>query len=584
MHGRVRSSLRLRFLLVLALVVLPFAALEAFEVWDERAQARQSARSTSEAFLEDMLLEQRNRIDGAHVLLRALAESPTVREWDGPCDEFVARISHGAPRYANIGVANAEGDVVCSAVPLTSPVNIADRAYFRRAVERLDFAVGDYQIGRVTGVASLNMGLPIHNGEDLVGVLFVALDLEWLSSQIPLASLVPGAAVVMSDRNGLILARQPSPELYVGQVMMGNQSLVDEIVARRQGNIEATGLDGVRRYYSFDVVQPGPGAGEVFVAVGTPISGLYARADEGFVLSFAVLAGVLLVGGLAGWMVAESVVLRPVATIARVAQRMRSGDLSARTGLAESHSELGALGQRFDEMAEAVQRLDQAKVNLIQTAAHELGTPLTSLRLSLATLRARNDLSTEQRRVTDNLDRNVERLVRIAGMVTYAARLQTGSVRLDLEPMDLGPLLRDRVAALEPLAMAKDIRVTAAVGPMPVLVDAAWMARVLDQVLDNSVKYTPAGGNVRVEASAQGREAVVAVRDSGIGIAAERIAGLFEPFNPLYDEMRTDSGLGLGLYVARELLERLGGTIEAESPGPGRGTTFTLRIPLHAGH
>lgn len=577
--ARPRLGLRTRVFLVLLLAVAPFAALSFWDAWEERSQARDAARRETSAVVQDLLREHSNRIDGARLLLTALAASPDIASPGPGCDRLVRDLQSAAPRYANIGAVSLDGTLYCSALPWNGTVSVADRAYFRRALEEDGFAVGDYQVGRVTGRPGLNMGMPLHRDGRQVGVAFVALDLHWLSEQLSLDRVGEGGTVVVFDQNGLILARQPRPDDFVGKVMMGNQTVVDAILAAREGTVEAHGLDGVLRYYSFAPVPGAPEAGQVFVAAGMPLEVLDAPAEAAFARAGVLLATTLVLAVLAAGLVAEASFLRPLKSVSHAVHRMRSGDLSARTGVPAT-GEVGRLAQGVDEMAAAVQQLDRTRTNLIHTAAHELSTPLSTLRVGAAALLARGDLSAEGRRAVETLARNIERLQRVAAAILVVARLQAGTLKPVLEKVDVAAAVRDRAAVLQDASDAREIHISAQVPPGTVLADRNWLARVLDQVLDNAVRYTPPGGQVRVEGEAAGRRLVLRVQDSGIGIPPERMEGLFQPFNPIHSEPGAGGGLGLGLYTARELVERMGGRIEVASPGPGRGTTVVLHLPL----
>jgi C4-dicarboxylate-specific signal transduction histidine kinase len=142
-------------------------------------------------------------IEDARKLLAALSRLPGVREGKrAACDVLFADLLTRHSSYANLGVIGADGNVLCSGLPMTGQVYVGDRAYFRRARETRDFAIGDYQIGRITGKATLNFGHPVlDNRSHLQVVLFAALDLAWLNELASRAGLPPGSMLTVIDRH-----------------------------------------------------------------------------------------------------------------------------------------------------------------------------------------------------------------------------------------------------------------------------------------------------------------------------------------------------------------------------------------------
>ncbi|MCA1813158.1 MAG: PAS domain-containing sensor histidine kinase [Halobacteriales archaeon] len=244
--------------------------------------------------------------------------------------------------------------------------------------------------------------------------------------------------------------------------------------------------------------------------------------------------------------------------------------------------------RRSEERAAEIARLrdlDRLKTQFINTAAHELCTPLTPIKLQVEMLREGKaaGLTPAQLRSLQILDRNVDRLNDLVADVLAVARLQAGRMTVVQEPMDLRDVVNDAVESFRDVAERAGVRLTAHVERLPVDGDRKRLAQVLFNLVDNAVKFTPRGGSIRVEASAQGQEAVVRVADTGAGIAAEDIARLFQPFTQVHDTSQmTRAGTGLGLFISRGIVELHGGSLGCESAGPGQGTTFTMRLPLLA--
>lgn len=240
------------------------------------------------------------------------------------------------------------------------------------------------------------------------------------------------------------------------------------------------------------------------------------------------------------------------------------------------------------ELAEAyaqLQKVDRDRMQFLNNAAHELGTPLTPIRLQIHLLRNRvrqggHDLA--EVKAIDILDRNFERLGHLVRDLLDSARLQASSMKLHPTPTDLRDLIYSSVETY--LAPANEAGVELRVGdlpPLPVTCDTSRVSQVLDNLLSNAVKFTPSGKPVEVDAEAVGGMARVTVRDHGAGMRPQDLSRLFKPFSQVHDTMQaTKGGTGLGLYISQGLVQAHGGNIHGESAGLGKGSTFWFEIPL----
>lgn len=257
------------------------------------------------------------------------------------------------------------------------------------------------------------------------------------------------------------------------------------------------------------------------------------------------------------------------------------GALLARESL-QLFEERFALRQRMQQMElERLKEVDRFKTDFINTAAHELNTPLTPLLLQVHMLSRATPAQSPQRASIDVLDRNLNRLSQLVQDMLDVARLQGGRLRLEPRPWDLRTLLAEAADTFRDAAHARSITLDVAPGePLMAPVDARRIAQALHNLVSNAIKFTPPGGRVTLEAFAEGGHAVLRVADSGIGLTASQAGQLFQPFSRQHRDQVDVPGTGLGLYISRGFAEWHGGTLEAQSAGPGQGTTFTVRLPL----
>ena len=233
---------------------------------------------------------------------------------------------------------------------------------------------------------------------------------------------------------------------------------------------------------------------------------------------------------------------------------------------------------------ERLREMDRVKTRFINTLSHELRTPLTPIRIQLHILRT-TDLAKapeRQRKATEVLQRNVDRLGGLVDELLEVARVQSGTLRLDRAPTDLSAVVGEALESFEDVARAGGVRLERDVEPaLTVDGDARRLGQVLFNLCGNALKFTPGGGRISVRVRREGDEAVVRVQDTGAGLRPDDIERLFQPFSQVYDAMeKTNAGTGLGLYISKGIVEGHGGRIWCESPGLGEGATFSFAIPL----
>jgi len=232
---------------------------------------------------------------------------------------------------------------------------------------------------------------------------------------------------------------------------------------------------------------------------------------------------------------------------------------------------------------EALREADSRKDEFLATLAHELRNPLAPLRSSLDVLSIAAAQDTAQGLALEIMERQLSHLVRLVDDLMELSRITRGNFELRKEPVRLDAALRGAIEACEPLIRAGGHRLNLSLPPGPIVLDAdpVRLAQVFGNLLNNAAKYSEHGGTIGVAASAEGEEAVVSVTDTGDGIAPESLPLLFKMFfRGSQSAHRNQSGLGIGLPLVRRLVEMHGGRVEAESEGPGRGSRFTVRLPL----
>lgn len=372
------SSLRVRLFLLVLTAVLPALGVVFYTALEQRRSATVEAQETALRLARLASSNQGQLIGGVRQLLVSLSQLPEIRARDAEaCSAFLSKLLQQYPLYANLGAARADGTLLCSALPVHAPVNLSDRAYFQRAIQTRDFAIGDYQIGRITGKATVNFGYPVIEDGRIEAVIFSALDLTWLNRLASEAELPPGSTFSVIDRNGTVLVQYPDPERWVGRSLK-NASFVRTILDQRTGVAEAASMEGIPSLFGFAPLFGAQGVGDVYVGIGIPREAAFSEVNRILSRHLLGLGLVSFLTLLAAWVGSDLFILRQVNALAETTQRFAAGDFSVRNGPSYRKGELGLLARTFDKMAESIQKHAMA---LEHQASHDKLTDLPNVAL-----------------------------------------------------------------------------------------------------------------------------------------------------------------------------------------------------------
>jgi signal transduction histidine kinase/CheY-like chemotaxis protein len=258
------------------------------------------------------------------------------------------------------------------------------------------------------------------------------------------------------------------------------------------------------------------------------------------------------------------------------ADRALASELADRAGVALDNARL------YRELQESSRLKDE----FLGTVSHELRTPLNAV-LGWAQVLQRTGLDepAQVARALDAIERNAKAQAQLVEDLLDTSRVVSGKVRVSFAPADAPEIVRTAVESFRPLARSRGIELTVAIGDglAPILADAARLQQVIGNLMSNALKFTPMGGRVSVSVRRTGGTIEIAVADTGAGIAPEFLPFVFDRFRQGDSTTtRMHGGLGLGLSIARHLVELHGGTIRAESDGDQKGSTFTIVLPANA--
>ena len=440
---------------------------------------------------------------------------------------------------------------------------------------------------------TIGVGLPIIRNGVVLYVLEMSVDRDALV-RLLLDQHPPADAVVsLLDGKGLIVARTKDPALVVGL------PLAPEFAAQIAKSDDGAGAghtrEGVPVYHAFtrsritgwttSLAMPrsavsGSMRRSITFLAGGAAAVLLLGLGAAFVVGKRIATPISMLAGSAGAMARGEHVDQNVTAVREVADlhaALVTAADAVRAGAAEREGRLVAEAKRGEAQA-----ANRAKDEFLATLSHELRTPINAVYGWTRMLRAGQIAEDAKERALDTIMRNAHAQVQLIDDLLDVSRIISGKMRLDVRPVDLKAVVEAALDAVRPAANAKDIRLQPVLDPSagPITGDPDRLQQVVWNLLINAVKFTPKDGTVQIHLQRVSSHVEIVVSDTGQGIAADLLPLIFDRFRQAESSTtRTHGGLGLGLALVRHLVEVHGGTVEAQSPGEGKGATFVVKLP-----
>jgi signal transduction histidine kinase len=603
--ARVLSQVRTKLLLLVLLLVFPAVLLVIYSSFQQRRIEKERARENAVAISRLAAAQQEQFIRNARQLLATLTEFSflTLTTNVSFAEVHLLNLKKLSPDYLTFGLIELDGTVFCSASPTNNGTSLRDRSYFQRVRETKAFAIGDYQVGRLTTQPSLNFGYPVFDeNAQLKRVVFSALKLSLLSESLSHVPMPSDATVTVIDRSGNILACHPYREKLVGQSLVGTP-LFKWALANKQGVAELPGIDGTPQLNAITCITEGQ-LPSLFVSVGIPVETSFAQANEKLArnsLLLAVITTCLLTGA---WWYARRFFLQPVNTLVAAANRIAAGDLTTRTHLPNGIGELNSLAKAFDTMASTLERrqaeIAEANANLERrveertralaetnrelesfsySVSHDLRAPLRHIGgfVGLLQLRAGALLDEKCQRYLKMISSSTKEMGTLVDDLLSFSRM--GRAEMRATRFNFEQLTRNTIEELAPDAAGRDIVWKIAALP-EIQADPALMRQVMTNLISNALKYSRTRAKAEIEIGCQPNDNghhVFFVRDNGVGFDMQYAAKLFGVFQRLHSTDEFE-GTGIGLANVHRIIGRHGGRTWAEGAVNG-GATFYFSIP-----
>jgi PAS domain S-box-containing protein len=364
------GSLPTRLILIVLLVVIPAFGLSLYSGLKQRHDALSRAQENALSMAKNACDVQERLIENTHQILFTLSQMPEVRQLNvTACTNVLNNLQTRSKVYSVFFATKPNGDVFASALPLSRPMNFADRPWYRQVIQTRKFVIGEYQIGRITGKATLGLIYPVLDSKGkLKAILATELDLGWLNQFMAESKAPAGTTLTVVDRKGTILLRYPEPETFTGKTMPEG-SILKAILAKEEGVSEAISLDGIPRLYGFTSLDRF--AKSVYVSVGIPKEIAFAAATREMRRNLIWLGIVGALAIITAWFGSSFLIIRPVDRLLGATKRLAEGDLAVRTGPRYDRGEIGQLAFAFDQMGEALEKREAERKRAEEALRYE---------------------------------------------------------------------------------------------------------------------------------------------------------------------------------------------------------------------
>ena len=592
--ARTKATFGSYLVALVMLAVIPLMLIAGVLIWRQTVLQRQAFERSLLQTAQALSLAVDRQIFADAVMLQTLAQSPLLER--GELRGFHAVAARVIAEHGGLFISlfDEKGRQIFNTLrppgaPLPTPFEypappdperppLGDPSALEEVLRTGKPANSDLVYGLVAGRLIFLVNVPVIRGGRIRYVLNAAFSPDVMTRLLQENRQFAGVPAWIWDRRGFIVGRWQNADAFVGRRVPPQQ--LEQIKARSSGVAKGESPEGIALYYSY---ARSPVTGWT-ASVGAERGELDRAVRAGW-----IVGGTLMVGGvLLGLLLALSIAARLRRSIVSLAAAASRNEPPQAVGLRTreiellEHAVLEAAHAREARLRrEQAEAESETKDRYIATLSHELRNPLAALgnAVHLLGMDRREDFAP----TLEMMQRQIAQLTRMVNDLLDVSRVTHGKITLRLEPTDLARVVARAIETATPALEAKRLRLTHELAPGPLMVrgDAARLLQVFSNLLDNATKFTPSGGEVGVTLASEDTQALAVVSDNGVGIDAAFLPKMFEAFTQADTSLeRATSGLGLGLALARQIVEAHGGSISATSAGRGQGSRLTVRLPL----
>jgi signal transduction histidine kinase len=586
------SSLGLRLLAIALVAVLPVAVLSLINlVQTAKSQHAELERSAMET-VRALSTAVDNEVSASIAALEILATSPTlaVDNLAGFYEEAQRALARRST-WENITLLDSSGGQVLNLrKPFGEPLAQARDAATVEAVARTGKPlVTNMIVTPIVGDRRFVVRVPVFRQEGVAYVLTAGNRTNLMSEMLARQRFPRDAVVAVVDSDGIVIGRSRAAEDWYGKP--ASETLRQFMRRGSEAFGVTTTLEGHEVYTATarsDLTGRTVAMGMPREVLDSPVMTSYFLLAAAIVLSLAI--------GIWGSLIVARTVTRPMITLHEVARGMRRGQVpqvpdtsipevrEAAEALIAAQAERERLLGRERELRNIAEQGSRSKDEFLAMLGHELRNPLAAIATAASVIEKSGALTNAAAQSANGIiQRQSRHLARLLDDLLDVGRVMTGKILLDRRPVELAEIVRRAVDSLTATRSTPSQTMTVDLAPAWVNGDASRIEQIVTNLLTNACKYTPVEGRIHVRVAAEGGDAVLCVRDTGLGLEPDLLPKVFDLFVQGRRTLdRSEGGLGIGLTLVRRLVELHGGSVAARSEGAGKGSEFEMRLPAIA--
>jgi len=555
-----------RLICLILLAALPVFVIQIVHEFELRRNREAAILQTAETLVGLVAARQDRIVEGARLLLTATSHLQSIREKDGPtCNQRLREITEKVPELTAMAVLTPGGDRWCVSLPSSGHLNLGDREYFQATLRTGTLQSSDFIIGRQTGEGSIVFTYPVSGPDGAIeSIVFLAYRTSVLSRMLNEPPLPEGAVVALLGRDGVVAARWPAPENWIGK-SLASSDVAMRAIADRHGILRGAADWAGPGEYAFAFTPMRPPA-NLTVLVGLPLTAALRDAEMIFWREVAWTSLIFALAAMIAMAGVHFTVGKPIRQLQESVDALAQGDFRSHPSfLVRGSKELRALGQRFEDMARALERrqtqlLDavQQKELLLKEVNHRVKNSL-QLVASLFGLQRANIKDPEARHQFDEAGRRINTVAHIHQRLYQDENVDR--VSLDRFLLDLCNELHSAMSDSERVSLVCEA------SPSHLPTDQVIpVALMINELVTNAFKYSypgDRGGVIRVNCHPEGNTLVLSVSDDGIPLPAN------------FDPAKSD---GLGMKMIVGLCKQLRATLDVARRPDGKA--FVLKVPV----
>ncbi|MBM2818223.1 MAG: Integral rane sensor signal transduction histidine kinase [Parcubacteria group bacterium] len=580
--GRIRNTFILLFIVLSCapVIILGVVSLSAIAITH-----RQNVYNLERQVLEDRskVIENffKNILDTLSIQIETLDEKTLNKSGNLWQESFVQSLIEANPAIQEVSFADLQGKETSKRSRQTKT---PDMLYVSELPQFKEALLGKQYVGSVHTTLSgqtVSVAVPVFIREKVFNVVLAEVSLLPIAKSLNEVALGDSGYALLFDKEGTFIGPGRKSPFIIGSNLSGWNKLDNFLKGET-----SSASDFGDRYHSLIGNVPVVGSAMSVSKIGWPLFVEWPISEADAVINtvrnkvlIAIFLSIFLVLGLAP--IIASRLVRPIRLLERTSKEIEKGNFDQKISI-DTNDEFEELGEAFNHMAVGLKRLQELKNEFVFIAAHELRTPVTAIKWYISSIfEGDAGVITDKMKTFLNVIKvSNERLVNLINDLLYIARSEAGRIEIAVSRNNVKPFIKSIIEEIKPLAIEKNISVFYdPPADLPdCMIDEGQFKEIIMNLLSNAVKYGKNGGWVKISHDIIEKKVSVRIEDNGLGISENDQKRLFEKFYRSDNVKKSGiQGTGLGLFITKELVEKMGGTIDVESI-IGKGTTFTVKF------